>query len=372
MGISMALPQKPIQTSQLDPELSALLNTVARSFSLSLKILPKAMRAPVSLAYLLARAADTIADTRLVARDDRLDQLNALRAQFVDTANPPALDEKTWERLTREGTLAIPEERALLARLPDILHVYHAMPRHLKRLIGDCLLCLTGGMQDDLVRFPDEAGPVRALKNDDELERYCYAVAGVVGPFWTNMMFFAHPRLAKSCDLDTMKAWGETFGKGLQLINVLKDISKDYQIGRVYLPEDQLSLLGLSPRDLGDRTALYRLSPLIDRLIARAALYLESGERYLFAIPRRYYRYRLAVIWPLWIGLETLLFIARDRALLDPSQSHKISRDVVRRVILRSITAAPSNQSLARWFTWYRRELKHVLSLRKHLNEEPE
>ena len=59
--------------------LGGLLRQVSRSFYLSLAILPGPLREPIGLAYLLARAADTITDTKLVARKDRLTHLETVR-----------------------------------------------------------------------------------------------------------------------------------------------------------------------------------------------------------------------------------------------------------------------------------------------------
>ena len=61
---------------------SALLKSVSRSFYLSLAVLPAAVRPAIGLAYLLARAADTVADTRLIDRRQRDTQLLALRAEL--------------------------------------------------------------------------------------------------------------------------------------------------------------------------------------------------------------------------------------------------------------------------------------------------
>ena len=66
-----------------DP-LDHLLRQVSRSFYLSLRVLPSAVREPIGLAYLLARAADTVADTRLVPRAERLSHLETLRAAYAD------------------------------------------------------------------------------------------------------------------------------------------------------------------------------------------------------------------------------------------------------------------------------------------------
>jgi farnesyl-diphosphate farnesyltransferase len=70
--------------------LGPLLKGVSRSFYLTLRILPIGMRDPVGLAYLLARAADTIADTSLIDPEQRLALLLELRAQVEGTASDRA------------------------------------------------------------------------------------------------------------------------------------------------------------------------------------------------------------------------------------------------------------------------------------------
>src|SRR5438128_12564042 len=62
-----------------DDLLGDLLRQVSRSFYLSLAILPRPLREPIGLAYLLARAADTVADTRLIAREERVRHVETLR-----------------------------------------------------------------------------------------------------------------------------------------------------------------------------------------------------------------------------------------------------------------------------------------------------
>ena len=67
--------------------LQDVLKGVSRSFYLSLRVLPKSLREPVGLAYILARAADTISDQRAGSTVARLEGLLALRAQVVGPAD---------------------------------------------------------------------------------------------------------------------------------------------------------------------------------------------------------------------------------------------------------------------------------------------
>src|SRR6266446_1521302 len=71
------------------PELlTTLLREVSRSFYLTMRVLPGAIRPQIGLAYLLARTADTIADTELVPLTQRLDALRSLRER--STTHPPS------------------------------------------------------------------------------------------------------------------------------------------------------------------------------------------------------------------------------------------------------------------------------------------
>ena len=66
-----------------------LLRQVSRSFYLTLRVLPAAIRQQMGLAYLLARTADTIADTQVVPAAQRLQALQALRERILGHSSAP-------------------------------------------------------------------------------------------------------------------------------------------------------------------------------------------------------------------------------------------------------------------------------------------
>src|SRR2546423_5496602 len=94
----------------LDQFLARSLKDVSRSFYLTLRVLPGKIRPQIGLAYLLARATDTIADTELVPMDQRLQALQALRERILGQSQN-ALD---FGDLARNQ--ASPAERVLLAK----------------------------------------------------------------------------------------------------------------------------------------------------------------------------------------------------------------------------------------------------------------
>jgi farnesyl-diphosphate farnesyltransferase len=323
---------------------SDLLRSVSRSFYLSLAVLPSPVRPAIGLAYLLARAADTIADTRLIDRRLRVTHLLALRDEF-DAATPGRLEAIVAATGSAQSLEA---ERVLLERLPDCLAGYRALPAEDRRRVRCVLGTIIEGMTEDLARFPGEdEGGLNALETRADLDRYTYLVAGCVGEFWTEVHVAHRPRL-RHWDLETMIALGIRFGKALQLTNVLRDLPRDLRQGRCYLPSHDLALLGLEPKDLLDPRAGSQLRPLLVELLNVALDHYEAGWRYTFAIPKREARMRLACAWPLLIGLRTLDLLAQAPNWLDPAVVLKVPRIRVYGMMAQSVATVWSTRALSR------------------------
>ncbi len=325
-----------------DDLLGDLLRQVSRSFYLSLAILPPPLREPIGLAYLLARAADTVADTRLLPRAERLAHLETLRRAYAGRPADPAAAARA--ALPHQAQAA---ERRLLARVGEALARVERLPPADRAAVRDVLATLTSGMVFDLQRFPGEDGTtLAALDTVEELDRYTYLVAGCVGPFWTVLHVAHRPRLA-GWDRERMSAEAVRFGKALQLTNVLRDAPRDLRHGRCYLPARDLAALGLRPADLLDPSAAPRARPLVRRLLGLTLDHYDAGWRYTLAVPRAEWRMRLACAWPLLIGLATLRALAAHPAPLAADPPVKIPRRAVRALLARSLVTVWSNAALA-------------------------
>jgi farnesyl-diphosphate farnesyltransferase len=324
-----------------DELLGDLLRRVSRSFYLSLAILPRPLREPLGLAYLLARAADTVADTRLIARAERIDHLHALRRAY---AGGPAEAGAVARACAPQQALAA--ERRLLEQVDAVLAAVAALPQADRAHVRAVLTTITDGMLFDLERFPGEdATGLAALESLDDLDRYTYLVAGCVGEFWTDLHLAHRPRLA-GWDGAVMRATGVRFGKALQMTNVLRDVPSDLAQGRCYLPARELATLGLRPPDLLTPAGAARARPLLSRLLAIALGHYDAAWRYTLAIPRLEWRMRLACAWPLLIGQATLEALAAHPNPL-ASAPVKISRAAVRAILAGSTLTVGSNRALA-------------------------
>ena len=330
-----------------------LLKRVSRAFYLTIRVLPRGVRRPVGLAYLLARAADTIADTEAVAPVVRLDYLLALRGRLSDGGDTAFHLPDTV--ISAQATEA---ERDLLLHLPDALDGLDSIPDAERRMIQGVARGLIEGMEFDLSRFPaPDAGEIRALRTAADLDRYAYMVAGRVGEFWTDVLM-AHTAALSGWDRERMSALGVRFGKALQLTNILRDAPSDLRIGRCYLPSEWLEELGMTPEDLLDTANASNARPALAKGLRMALGHFEAAETYTLAIPRRCPRLRLAALWPLLMGLATLEIVAARRDWLSPDSPSKVSRRWVYRTMALSLGAVWSNRALAAWIGSARRRVE--------------
>lgn len=311
--------------------LRTLLKSVSRSFYLTLAVVPGDVRAQVGTAYLLARAADTIADTGLIERPLRLRYLARLREWIMEPAkHREAVQEIRSVLLDSEADSA---ERALLSHLEECGALLESFAEADQALIRRVLGVLTEGMQKDLADFPGESvQSLVALKMSADLDLYTYNAAGCVGEFWTRLMC-AHRAALRDWNVERMAQVGVRFGKGLQYTNVLRDIPADLRRGRCYIPVELLERAGLKPADLLDPASFQKFRPVLNQLLRIALEHLDQGWLYTMAIPRSELRLRLACAWPILFAVKTLQRVSVSESLLDPAVTIKMTRGEVCRIM---------------------------------------
>jgi len=315
-------------------QLPDLLKATSRSFYLTLRVLPARVRPQIGLAYLLARTTDTIADTELVPPAQRLDALQKLRERILGQNSAPL---NFGELAKHQGS---PAEKLLLEKIEASLLALQKISATDQKLIRDVLTTITSGQELDLKRFANSsAGKIIALETEAELDDYTYRVAGCVGGFWTKICrahLFPHAKI----DDTQFIVDGIRFGKGLQLVNILRDLPTDLKNGRCYLPMEKLTEIGLSPTDLLQPSNESKLRPLYDSYLDLAESHLAAGWRYTNNLPFSQFRVRLACAWPILIGMKTIEKL-RAANVIELQQRVKVTRGEVRGIIFRSLLACP-------------------------------
>lgn len=325
-----------------------LLKQVSRLFYTTLVVVPADVRDQVSLGYLFARAADTIADTELIERSRRLDLLGQLKAQFVS-------DQIAWPQVQaiQQAVGPVqqnPSERILLERLEDCFRLLQAFSPDDRRRIQRLMTTLTQGMEMDLAVFPGTtAAELTGLKTLEDLDRYTYYVAGCVGEFWTDLMC-AHRKALAHWKVREMAEAGVRFGKGLQLTNIVKDIAQDLRNGRCYVPEPLLAEAGLTAQDLLDQRNRARFQPALRKLVRMAVEHLDHGWLYTMSLPRCEMRLRLSCMWPILSAGESLKLVMNSPDLLNPAVHVKIPRSKVYQIMaLTTFSGACGHVGTAYW-----------------------
>ena len=346
--------------------LGPLLQSVSRSFYLSIRFLPAGLRQPVGLAYLLARATDTIADTYQIPVEVRKPTLEALAAMIQGGKESQF---ETAERLLAKRSCSgsgVPNEmaewqssfaslqtneaeRTLIQQLPKCLEMLGLVSpqdrHHIREVVGK----ITRAQLLDLERF-GTPGTIRALATVAELNEYTYLIAGCVGEFWTDECG-NHVKACADRPLEEMRALGRDYGAGLQLINILRDAGGDLRAGRCYLPNEDLVTAGLTP----DQILLQpgKFMPIYEKWLARAEEGLEAGMKYTLSVRPR--RVRIATALPALIGARTLALL-RDAGHAVLEEKIKVPREEVRRMLRTVALTLGSKKTLEQMF---RNNLKH-------------
>ena len=320
----------PFDRSHLQAD---LLRQVSRSFYLSMKVLPRSMREPISLGYLLARTSDTIADTAGAPAPLRCDCLEEFRKMIQEgNLDFGSLYQKLMRDFSRHQSNA--SERELLQRLPDCLDWLQSLDPENRKAIEQVLNEITSGQLWDIERFETgESGTIRFAGTAPELETYTYQVAGCVGEFWTHIGY--HNLGERFADLECREKLlirGKELGQGLQLINILRDLGEDLRNGRCYLPKDELDQAGWKGDCWQDNETMILEVAAAWRKQCRARL--AEGRRYLSGLRRGRVRYATAL--PMILAEKTVDLLEKESSGV-LRRKIKIPRSAVRKAMIEAL-----------------------------------
>lgn len=263
-----------------------LLKRVSRSFYLSLRLLPGPMREGAGLAYLLARATDSIADSSAADTQLRL-------AALDDFAMASSAGDLSTDRLRiLANGLDDPAEAELLQRAPELLRHLEALDSDQQALIQNLITTIISGQTLDLKVFGSaSAARIQVFGDVEAIEDYTYRVAGCVGAFWTRLALLTVGGHCMGGDAQEQIRRAVAYGKGLQWVNILRDLPADLRLGRCYLPVV----------DPADREQLLRMH---QRQCRHARALVEEGMNYSAVL--RHGRLRTASVLPALLAIETL------------------------------------------------------------------
>ncbi len=315
---------------------------VSRSFSKPIELLPDTLERAVTCGYLLCRIVDTIEDHATIALPVR----DRLYAAFLDVVEGGA-DGTVFEALIGEIEVDTENEHLLAANTSVVMRVFRDLPPAVQSAVTPWVAEMSRGMQLYSHRVPGDDGLI-ALMTLEDLERYCYFVAGTVGHMLTDL--FAVELALEPALTGRLRARAESFGLGLQLVNILKDVTDDFERGWSFVPRSLCAAQGIGPRDLpveAHRAAAHAaLAPIFDR----AERALDGALEYTLDLPVEAREVRMFCLLPLWMAVRTLQHARGNDDQFIPGRPVKISRPRVAALIADCAARADSNSALRAGF----------------------
>jgi phytoene synthase len=214
----------------------------ARNFYFAFLPLPPEQRRAVYALYAFSRACDDYSDEPIEQRR-KVELLEGHR------------------RLLHEAYAGQPSGPVFTA-LADAIQRYRIPREYLDGIIDGVVMDLT----------------ITRYETFDDLYKYCYKVASVVGLACIEIFGYAELRA---------KQHAEALGIAMQLVNIMRDVKEDAERGRIYLPQAELRQFGYSEQDLMRGVTSESFLKLMRHQAERARRYFDEGGRLLPLVPRR-------------------------------------------------------------------------------------
>ena len=275
-----------------------ILPKVSRTFAPTIKMLPRKLYLPVNVTYLLCRIADTIEDTAYFEKKKKQELLQVYADIFKESISEEDNSRYIIFEKFNSGIKILPDESSdivLVKNLKKVLSVYNNFNKNIRRSIAECVVEMSLGMR----KFAQSRDKRRFqfLKSMKELDEYTYYVAGTVGRLLTYL--FAHfsgkitPTIKKRLEF-----FSESFGKGLQMVNIIRDMSSDLKRGQSYIPDEILEKYRLTRASIYESKNSIQVEQLFNELIHIAIRHLDKALAYVVHLPKEEARIRLFCLLP--------------------------------------------------------------------------
>ncbi|HLI16804.1 MAG TPA: phytoene/squalene synthase family protein [Rhodanobacteraceae bacterium] len=316
-----------------------ILPAVSRTFALTIPQLDVRLRTVIANAYLLCRIADTIEDEQALPGDVK-QQFHDRFTRVVGSTEDPASFARDLAPLLNGNTLEA--ERDLVAHTPAIIEVTEGFNLVQRESLARCIRTMCTGMPS-FERHASTAG----LASMREMDSYCYYVAGIVGQTLTDLFCDYSPRIAEQ--REAMSALDVSFGQGLQMTNILKDFWEDRDRGVCWLPHDLFAHVGVNLEDIRRSNVPAAFGKAYAQLIGVAHSHLRNALEYTLLIPEKEVGIRRFCLIALGLAMRTLASILAKPDFTAGAQV-KVSRQVVKKIVIVTHLFAGYSRVLQRWF----------------------
>ncbi len=304
---------------------------VSRTFALNICVLEGDLKNSILVAYLFCRIVDTVEDAAVLDAKVKVRLLQEF-SRIMQDPEVRASSLATWVDDCREVDGSA-NDLDLLAHTVTVFRAFDTLPQNHREQIIPSVAEMARGMAYFQEKF--DASGLTLLESQEELEEYCFYVAGLVGEMLCNLFFQALPNLSPASK-KIMRETAVSFGLGLQMTNISKDMIVDRSRGWSYIPRSFITEVGLTVEEFSQGGEEDKSLKVLGRILNKTTGHLKDALRFTLAIPSRSARIRLFCIWPLWMAMETVAVLHNNRKLLKSDDPVKITRKTVRRILRRT------------------------------------
>jgi farnesyl-diphosphate farnesyltransferase len=323
-----------------------ILQDVSRTFALTIPQLPGDLSRVVGNAYLLCRIADTIEDEPALDAVQKR-QFSEDFIQVIGDTMPAADFAGALHPMLSDSMLDA--EKDLIFHTERVIRITHGFSERQRAALARCIRIMSRGMADF-----QQNKTLGGLADMPHMDRYCYYVAGVVGEMLTELFCDYSPEIdAQHAELQKLAV---SFGQGLQMTNILKDIWEDHARGACWLPREVFQRVGFDLAGLAEDYEREKFSLGLAELIGIARLHLQNALSYTLLIPGHEAGIRRFCLWALGMAVLTLRKVYANRSFTS-GQQVKISRRSVKAVVLVSNLSVSNDTVLRLLFDGFTRSL---------------
>ena len=314
---------------------------VSRTFALTIPQLPEPLRKAVTNAYLLCRIADTIEDEPALQPEKKQYFHDLFTAVVGGEACAEEFSEQLYPLLSDS---TIDAEKDLIKNTPAVIELTHALNKQQRAALSRCISIMCHGMPSF-----QHGTTLNGLRDQRELDRYCYYVAGVVGEMLTELFSDYSDEIAQH--KKELMPMAVSFGQGLQMTNILKDVWEDRGRGVCWLPHEIFKDAGFDLGDLSSEEFHPGFGKGMKKLIGVAHAHLRCAMRYTMLIPSKEVGIRRFCLWAVGMAVLTLKSIYKNLEFTQGTEV-KISRRAVKLVIASVNLTVRSNTMVSKLFDW--------------------
>jgi farnesyl-diphosphate farnesyltransferase len=332
-----------------------ILQYVSRTFALTIPQLPTELRRVVSNAYLLCRIADTVEDDNAVNSEQTLDLGNMFTQVVAGNVPAKQFSDELYPLLSEQ---TIEEEHDLIKNTESVIRITHSFNKNQRNALERCVRIMAKGMADY-----QDTETLDGLENLAAMDEYCYYVAGVVGEMLTELFCDYSDEI--NTNKDELMRLAVSFGQGLQMTNILKDIWDDRARGACWLPRDIFEKEGFDLSELNENNKNEKFQRGLEQLIGIARDHLNDALTYTLILPPEEKGIRKFCLWALGMAVLSLDKLNKHR---DFSQGAdvKISRRSVKATVASTSLLVSNDWALKKLFNYTSRNLP-TASIREKL-----